>query len=294
MEKVIDEPDVEVRGRFGVVGHCRVQILRAEDCAVVVLTQRLGADDGWSVTNGAEAFAAAVRDRFPLGDPERVVFIQHYVGDADDDWTSGGHGGLLLVSFDGSGRPSWSAVPADLQEMLHRYADAGRGNPTRRVAAAPPSTDRWVALPFTALPRPIALFRERCMKPGALRTVNRVLQQKGQRRLCRCWYHAGDWSTATTAAIEALSRAHDGAPDLNDVDAIAGRAVDLLPATLTGSWVEAAAWSLLSVPIVPADHLTDYNNGQHRSEAMIDQRVAWIPVVLPTPDDRPAAARLLG
>ncbi len=292
MERVVDVRDFELRAAFGTVGRCRVQILRGEDRTVVVLTQRsTDADDGKSLTNGAEQYADAVRDRYLPEFSGRPPFVQHYVDDTDEDWQGIQPGGLLLTSFGEHGAPHWAPVPVELQALLREHADPARGS-LRAEEPRPQSTDCWAVVPATALPRPVALFRAPCMKAGLLRTLNRELQRSGQ-RACTCWYHEGDWHAAAAVAITALQAARGETDDLNDASAVAARAVDLMPRELAGSWTEAAAFALLTDPIVPSNNMTGYMNGQHRSEAMIDQHVEAVPVVLPSVDEMPAVARLL-
>lgn len=277
MDRTIDDHDFEVRPGLG-AGRCRAQILRGGDRTLVLLTQQLhDDDDGVSLANAAEDFADALRDRYLPESVGRPGFIARtLLPDQDHTWQDGAFS-TLSVTFDADGRPAWGPVDADTLDLLQHHADPGRGTPTPRPARPKePESSAWSPLPTTLLPRPQRLFRAKCMTHPVWRACSRAAQRVGL-RVCGCEYHAVSWSRAAALAVDALRQAH--AEGVAGEREIAGRAGDILLEHGPEDRVLAAAQSLLLDPIVLNSEL-DYTNGQHRSEAILDQHVPLAPVVV--------------
>lgn len=284
---------------------CRLQLLQGVTSGrrIAVLTQVVGGEAGGGMANNAELFTRALKSSYFVDEDGWPPFVEHFVRTADERrW-----GSMLLVRFSDPGpaggepTPSWEGLPRATREVVERCAAPGRGAgyvpPPPRV---PDGADWWVDAAVSDLPA-TNCFRAACLRPDGHR-LHRLVRRLGVRR-CRCWYHEGSWARAVDAAFDALRCAHAesrmspvGARAAADAEAlfeaVVARATDLLHEAggHRGSWVTQAAASLIEDPVVispndlvprPAgDRPRSYVNGQHRVQAMKDQRVQRVPVAV--------------
>jgi hypothetical protein len=238
-----------------------------------------GDSEGVSLTNGAEDYADAVWQQYLLELPSRPSFVMQYVtGETSTKW-----GSLLLVTFGDSNSlgsradAKWETVPTGLKEALQRSAEPDRGSSYQPPApGVPTSVSKWVTYPVAHLPKSVP-FRAPCMR-GRRRFVARMLQPFNL-RLCGCQYHKGAWAQACATATTALRQSHDevkqSAEASVDTDAITARALALIRGR------SASVEVLLRDPIqLELPYRDSYVNGQHRSQAMKDQRVDRVPILV--------------
>ena len=292
MQRVLDDANFELPQEMG-PARCRVQILRQNDRSIVLLTQRIGSTDGRSLANAAEDFAQTLRDRYFPDANCLPSFISRYVRDgAPEEWLEEADDWIQLMTvFDANGRVDWTGLDAEDRQVLHLFAQAGRGD----VQDPPPlprlREERWLLYPTRALPDPQRLFRAQCMQNRAQQAANRILQPLAL-RACHCDYHLANWRAAAKLAIAALRVAHLQTPRAEEGQ-IGWLASEHLRTSLDRPRTIDAARSLLGDPIVLTSDGADYINGQHRSISMRDQCVRMVPLtmMLPTSEPAPEPAR---
>jgi hypothetical protein len=200
MELVVDEPNFELARGVG-VARCRVQILREGDRTVVLLTQRIDAEDGRSLGNAAEDFADALRDKYLPDASGRPGFVARHVRDgASEQWLEAADEiPLMMTTFDAEGHPEWGGLDAGTRKVLRRFTQAGRGDVQDPAPVRCEEEERWLVYPAGALPDPQRLFRAPCMQSRLRSVANRALQPL-RLRMCCCEYHAANWRAATKLA----------------------------------------------------------------------------------------------
>jgi len=248
------------------------------------------------LTNGAEYYADAVRERHLPDMTGRPSFVEQYLTHTED--TEAEH--MRLVTFDAVGSPNWGEVPPGIMDVIGQYAEPGRGSEFKPEPSKPArGVTRWVDFPVAELPRPQRLFRAACMESGIKPAVQRWLWRRG-RGTCGCWYHQVNWAVAASAALRALQKAFAEAEVASDAALsfrFKGRAVDLLDLAMdSASPTAVAARTLILGPIKLDPDLDDYVNGQHRSQALMDQGVARVPVTvwIPAGEERDSVLDFIG
>lgn len=258
---------------------------------VAVVTQAV--EDGPSLTNAAERYAAAVWERHCPDEAEPPLWVQRQLwgdrfgGHDQEKWE--------LVAFTEAEPyqlrgPTWRTLSdGQLRELVGRPVDTGRGaGYTPRLPVPEPELhfDIW---PVRRLPRPRP-FREPACMPAGTTSWRRLLRQTLPTTLARpcCWYHGGDWHSVTRHAITALHRARrDGVPaeELEDYADRYAQTTGITP------WQRQALASLFSLgDAIQPDEEGGYVNGQHRSQVLMDTGVRRTVVLLhrwPPPSTEP-------
>ena len=239
---------------------------------VAVATQTL--HEGTSLVNGAEKFVGAVWRQHCPDEEQPPIFIARLLLEYDDSH-------FKLHRFV-STRPYSVRSPLwgpRLREAEMSALVGGPVDPTRGagyIERERPSRYDWrfTVVALADLPRPRLHGEPPCMPSTAVPAGSpapRLLKQPG----C-CWYHAGDWTDASEAAIDALTRATSMPPATDAGEA--QRMVDILEQVgsqrALDDWAGAAAASLFLDPIVPSEtNDWGFSNGRHRIQAMLDARV---------------------
>lgn len=161
-------------------------------------------------------------------------------------------------------------TPHDPGGQSDRYAAAAarrrtlRGNPTQASynEVVDEATDDWISIPSSMLPTPERLYDPPCM---ANRSAPVTISPGAQ---C-CWFHRGDWAIVNRRLAEALT-IFETLDCEDDFISEIGRQLEQAGFT---TWEREAADSLPAWPINLNADFGDYANGQHRSQAMIDQHV---------------------
>lgn len=272
-ELVVDEPAFSPHlTSYSGRSQCRLQLFTGPGLQpVAVATQTEG--DGTSLTNAAEDYLAAVWRRFLPNEPQPPIWIQRQNFYGRDD-------GFCLVDFTitDTGTPTeprWQGPFTDeeMTQLVGRPVDGDRGPRPELQRDPEPQmffTPAWVV----RLPRP-GPGADRGCRPAGISTARVLANQAWPRRgpgPCanrqECWYHRGDWHTASRAAIRLTTRAvADGVPDEDLALHIADHAERLL----TG-WELEAAISLVLYPIQHEERRW-FINGRHRTQAMLDAGV---------------------
>jgi hypothetical protein len=259
-------------------GTMRVQLFTGaglRPVAVVTQTDR----EGWSLQNRAECYVEEIRQRLCPDEVEPPLFIVHQLLEELDL-------GFREYRFTAAGphrveRPvRWGPglSPAELAELVGGAVDSGRG--AGYLQREPPDEGRlrFRVAAVIALPRPDLHGEPRCMPAGTprRRRLGRQLAPRRRGREC-CWYHEGDWRTASAVAIRAFTQTPTepmGHVDAKNDERVSA-ALAIIRAEALGPWIRTAAESLLRDPIQidRDDDGSIYVNGRHRSQAMLDAGV---------------------
>ncbi|GAA3840701.1 hypothetical protein GCM10022226_74000 [Sphaerisporangium flaviroseum] len=253
----------------------RLQLFTAPGAQpVAVVTQE--EDEGQSLSNAAEQYAAEVWRRHCAESAQPPIWIEHQLL-PDKQWEQ-----MLVVVFTTTGpfqlkEPDWKAI-TELQvaELVGAPVDPGRGEGYRPRPPKPKPQKfyrvRWVA----AFPGPKP-YRAECMPDlTGWQRLARQLRPRPPARQC-CWYHGGDWRRVCSTAIRLVRRAERAGVPYEDI-----RQAVLDDARTEGmsEWELDALNTLLADPIVlghtgrwPAFAHASYANGQHRSQAMLEAGV---------------------
>ena len=173
-----------------------------------------------------------------------------------------GHG--RVAAFDGN-TGAFRRLTDGERVAIDRLVELDRGI----AAPAPPSpglpTDAWVVRDVSGLPRPDPFRASRCMGPGL------GPQPDGG---C-CWYHGADWAPAAGILEEWI---RGGMPE----------------AALWGSDVAGSLW--VDPIAIGSDGAGAewFYNGQHRVQAMLDQAVRRVVVVMPRRGPFPGDSIIIG
>jgi hypothetical protein len=271
--RVVDEHMVVLPSRADVPPTCRVQVFTAPGTRpVIVATQTV--DEGQSLTNAVERYAAAMWQRYLPDEVEPPIWIERQLGLITEQF--------VAVSFSrrhgryGLGGPNWCRLTdQEVAELVGGPVDPGRGD---GYVPRPVEEEvfEYAALPTARLPRPQPFREPDCMPAGISWWRRRYRQLVPRRRGGRdcCWYHGGDWNAATATAIRlALAAQRDGTA----FDDIAGRVLDQARAEANTGWMLSAIATLVSpsVSIQISEDGSTYVNGQHRAQAMLDAGRWW-------------------
>ncbi|GGZ05662.1 hypothetical protein CP967_00320 [Streptomyces nitrosporeus] len=234
---------------------------------VAVATQTY--DEGTSLTNAAERYASRVWELYFPDAPQPPLWIQRQV----DPAAPGPDGGYEMVVFHMDSRSELRAagwVPLRAQQLtalVGAPVDGTRGEGYAPRPEPPEEQLRYEIVAVTDLPEPDP-FREACMVSGSR-------DQPHGRTSC-CWYHQQDWAGVSELAIGLIERARrEGRPDRE----IAEQHMTLARELGTGDQDLMALNSMLEPGLGIAPAGDSYTNGNHRSRAMKDAKVARTVVV---------------
>ncbi|MQS16434.1 hypothetical protein F7Q99_30630 [Streptomyces kaniharaensis] len=234
-----------------------------------------------SLTNGAEAYAAAVWERHCPDEELPPLWVQRQLHDREirvrkDEFE--------LVTFGEAEpyelrSPGWLALTAGQLEQLVGgpvAEDRGSGYVPREPLPEPETRFEVMAVRQLARPRP---FRARGCMPAGTSWWRRWWRQAVPTRQVHdcCWYHRGDWHTVNRMAIAILAEGTEAGVAADDMADFADERAMKAGAD---EWQQEALYSLFSlgVAIMPCEG-GGYVNGQHRSQAMLDAGVRHTVVV---------------
>ncbi|MFC8660592.1 hypothetical protein [Streptomyces sp. NPDC057199] len=251
-------------------GTFRLQLFTADGVRPVVLAVQT-VEDGPSLINRAEAYAAAVWRCHRHDDTDPPLWIQRQLDDPNDERAP-----FQLVTFQVASahrltEPSWNRITAmQVEHLLGQPADGSRGDGYCPPPAEPEDIPLYKITRVVELPRPQPFRQPRCM-PGP-RSWRRLLfwHTHPARPASCCWYHQQDWAELSETAIRLVEDAYR--------DGVTGK--DLAPYALgkaetTG--LDAAGIDALYTLFSPGRAVcatTAFTNGQHRVQAMRDQGVS--------------------
>lgn len=253
----------------------RLQLFAAPGLrSVAVAIQNL--EDGPSLINSAERYAAAVWERHCPTEPEPPVWVQRQLWSDRPGW--GEKEKWQLVTFAETAPfelrgPQWHTVTDDqLEQLVGRPVDAGRGAgyvPRPPVPEPEPHFEIW---PVSRLGRPAPFREPECMPAGAPRWRRRLRQALPTRRTrACCWYHGGDWHAATRLALAIFDLARRNDISAEELATYADRHAEAAGAS---GWQREALESLFSPALaIQPDDEGHYVNGQHRAQALMDAGV---------------------
>lgn len=271
-QRVVDDHMFTVESGFGTPATLRLQVFTAPGRRpVMVATQTTS--EGPSLTNAAEGYLSAAWRRHCPDDDQPPIWIQRQI------LPSGHFDYFQLVTFEQAtpytvARPHWSNLADDQITRLVGYpVDPARGEGYVARPPAPEPQLRYQIMWVIRLPRPHPFRQDDCMPTGTpwSRRLGRQLIPDHTNRDC-CWYHGGNWQSATRAAIAFLRQAQRaGIPS----DDIADHVNTLAEEAALPSWEREAIDSLIepSIAISLLNSGKGYINGQHRSQALLDMGV---------------------
>jgi hypothetical protein len=265
-DRISDDHMFTVEEEFFLLGTFRLQVFTtAGQRPVAVATQTV--DEGSSLMNSSERYAAAVWERHFPDDAEPPIWVERQI------LPSGDFDFFQLVTFAYTGRytltdPSWSPLTDEqLTQLVGTVVDHSRGDGYVPRPAEPEERPCYPTRWLIRFPRPRP-FREDCMKGGLplRRRLGRQLIPRHTARDC-CWYHGGDWHHVCEAAIRLVRHAQRARIPGND---IAHHVLTQPEAKHLSEWERQALYSLLHDPIHLSENRRSYVNGQHRAQAMLD------------------------
>lgn len=272
--RVLDVPVHRVTFADGRSGSFRLQVYVGDGLRPVVIATQDATNEGCSLVNGSEWYAASVwRTHFPELD-EPPLWVQNMHAHRSRM--------LALVAFDTGAdytlsMPAWDVIaPAHVHRLVGADVDLERGE--RPVPASKPVYRmKFVVTPVASLPPDEPFRADDCMPPVRFRRWRHLLARLRPApapKTC-CWYHGGEWRTANATALRLLATTPMISTDPDD------RQFELVEAAaaegITG-WQMHAVESLFLDPIRllhdEDEGKTWYDNGQHRGRAMRDAGVA--------------------
>ena len=232
--------------------------------------------EGAGLVNEGERYAEAVWQHHCPGHAVPPIWIQRFLLPGHED------AGFTAVTFPVTGQyklgpPARRAriFRQEITRLIGCPVDDGRGEGFR---PRPPELEQqpWYDVSWVVrLPRPSPFRLPACMPRGATpwrRLIRQVIpRRRGQ--AC-CWMHQGNWQRVSTAAIRFVRQAKREGTAADDIH----RHV-LAQARAAGmSGWELDALSALTdshdgIQVEADDNGRFYVNGQHKSQAMLDQGV---------------------
>ncbi|MEU3920095.1 hypothetical protein [Streptomyces sp. NPDC029004] len=281
-ERTVDDHMFRAGEVMGVPCTFRLQLFTAPGERPVAVATQLP-DEGASLINRAERYAAQVWRAHCASEQQPPIWIQHLLPDE----------GFTFVPFDVTGQyelgnPGWQDISVEqLAHLVGRPVDVARGDGYIPHVPPPPDRLQYEVMQVSDLPeaRP---FRTWCMptRTSLRRLAARLVRWvKGPSRCC--WYHDQDWLAVSELAILVVEQARrDGLAD----DEISEEIVERARGLGGGERELPAVVSLLSPATAIVPHLgpePSYTNGNHRARAMHDAGVERTVVVsyLPAEDE---------
>ncbi|WP_431983939.1 hypothetical protein [Streptomyces qinglanensis] len=269
---------------------CRLQVFTAPDARPVVVATQTH-DEGVSLTNGGERFAATAWKRYCPEERQPPVFIQRQLQDHQDPrLASRLREEFELVTF-GEAQPydlhfpGWQPLTDEQVEALVGQpvaTDRGSGYVPRPPEPEPKLFFEMTPLSELAVPRP---FRApKCMPKRRSPRIRRLLLRLMGRRCC--WYHGGDWRRVNAMAEQVLVRAQETEVETRHMEEAAGQWAEELGAS---EWEIDALWTLFRLGRAIVASAEGYTNGNHRVRAMLDTGVSHTVVlrhIYPSDEER--------
>ncbi len=253
---------------------------------VAVATQT--PEEGASLTNAAEVFAAAVWEQHCPAEEHPPVWVQRLLQDAPPGFEDDSEFELVVFAdaepFELRG-PGWLALTAaQLEELVGGPVATDRGADYVPPAPEPEPEARFEVMAVRELSRPHPFREPGCMPEGTpwwRRWWRQAVPVRGARDCC--WYHGGDWHQVNRLAIAGLAKAEAAgitAEDMADfVDEYAKQAS-------ADRWEREALDSLFGIgAAIEPSRGGGFVNGQHRTQAMLDagvRRTVVLRMVWPT------------
>ncbi|WP_204008461.1 hypothetical protein [Virgisporangium aurantiacum] len=276
-ERVVDEHMFRVGDDSGPT--FRVQVFIASGLRPVAVVTQLD-NEGMSLTNGAERYAAAVWKRYLPAELLPPIWIARQLMTYGTSEIQKDHG-FKHVEFEVTGHGElvahWGPIlnVDEMSQLVGGPVDSTRGAGYIRREREEDPTYRFVPMSVLWLARPRPFREKACMATGTpwWRRLGRQLVRRRTAQTC-CWYHGGDWHKVSTVAIDLVDRAYVAGVPHEDVADFAFAQVDRSSLT---DWEVEAVYSLLAFPIDPGrgrwPRNRGYVNGQHRAQAMLDAGV---------------------
>ncbi|MDP9850433.1 hypothetical protein [Streptosporangium lutulentum] len=272
--RTVDEHMFAVPRPGGQLATFRLQLYTGSGLRpVAVVTQNMR--EGASLGNAAEEYASAVWQRHLPAEQQPPLWIQRQL------LTSGRFDGFTLVTFTPGedyqlSSPRWCAISAaELTHLVGEPVDAERGAGYRPRPPEAVEQPRYAAAWVLALPAPEPFRDDGCLSGGLSpwRRIGAQLLSTRQGRDC-CWYHHGDWHRVCSTALQLAGRAQRaGVP----VDDIAEQVLARTEVAQMTGWEQEALESLLCIGTAIQLHgrlgRREYTNGQHRSQALMQNGV---------------------
>jgi hypothetical protein len=262
---------------------CRVQLFMAAGLRPVLVGTQMP-EEGTSLVNAAEDFAAAAWQRLTPQLQEPPLWISLLVSEADPDGRTAIDASNYprLVEFRVAGpyrlaHPRWHLLsPPELDHLVGVRVDLTRGRGYEPQPRDPEPVQRLDARELFGLPRTNP-FRAECLARSAEATPT-PSWRRALRRLATgaasptsgtcCWYHGGNWHAVSRHAVDLLEQSRRrGVSEDDIVDDVLRHAGHLGLDT----WHSQALSSLFLAPLAVDDGL--WINGQHRCQAMLDAGV---------------------
>jgi hypothetical protein len=253
----------------------RLQLFTAPGARpVAVVIQQAG--EGSGLVNEGARYAEAVWRRHCPGHAVPPIWIQRLLlpGHENDGFTA--------VTFPVTG-PYELGPPArrarisrqEITQLIGVPVDDGRGEGFQ-VRPPEPEQQPWYDVSWVVrLPRPSPFRLPACMPRGttAWRRLIRQVLPRRRGRDC-CWMHQGNWQHVSTAAIRFVRQAQREGTAADDIHR---HVLDKAKAAGMSGW-ELDALSALTdshdgIQVETDHHGRFYVNGQHKSQAMLDQGV---------------------
>jgi len=248
----------------------RLQLFTAEgQRPVAVVSQTM--HEGMSLTNAAEAYAAAVWERHCPGEELPPLWVQRHLHDRE----FGMKDRFELVTFGEVEpyrlrSPKWRTIsPEQLAELVGGPVADDRGIGYVPREPLPEPEPQFEVMAVWRLSSPSPFRAPECMPAGApwwRRWWRQAVPSRGVRDCC--WYHRGNWHTVNQMAIAILAQGTKAAIAAEDM---ADFADERATAAGADDWQREALLSLfnLAVAIQPSEG-GGFVNGQHRAQAMMD------------------------
>ncbi len=251
----------------------RIQVFTAPGLRPVGIATQIPGQDGRSLTNAAEIYAAAVWERLCPEEAQPPIWIENQL------LQSTAEPRLKVVRFGHAEPfrltdPSWETIdPPRLSQLVGCEVDLTRGDGYIPPPPEPEPIEVFIAFPVQQLPLTTP-FRAACMVepsrrswPGQFQFLSRRRGAIG-RRTC-CFYHQIDWVQVNKVGIPVLKKAWgEGLRGEELITEVEDRAAGLL----SDQGSRDALGTLLHDPIhiVRDGEGWAWINGQHRTQAMKD------------------------
>jgi hypothetical protein len=239
----------------------------------VVATQ--AHNEGVSLTNGAERFAATAWQRHCPDERQPPVFIQRQLQDHQDHWLSCSlREEFELVTF-GEAQPHHLLIPGwhplteeQVNALVGQPVATDRGSGYMPRPPEPEPEALFELTPLSELATPSTFRAPTCMPNHRSAWARRLLPRLKGRRCC--WYHGGDWHRVNHMAQQILVRARANEVEVQHMEGFARQFAETLSAP---EWETDALCTLFNLPRAIVGDAEGYTNGNHRVRAMLDTGV---------------------
>ncbi|MFD4535653.1 hypothetical protein ACFWNL_18435 [Kitasatospora sp. NPDC058397] len=276
----VDDHMFRIDNGSGVPWSFRVQLFTGEGLRpVAVVTQTM--DEGASLMNAAERYAAAVWERLCPGEELPPLWVQRQLLGPSPALPEE----FELVTFGEAEpyrlrKPRWRAIsPSQLAELVGGPVaeDRGEGYMPRELPPGPES--RFEVFAVRQLGQPSPFRAPGCMPEDGVSWWRRWWRQAVPSRRVRdcCWYHGGDWHAVSRMALRFLAEGVEAGVEAEDMAQFVDRRAEEAGADV---WQREALDSLFSLGVaITPDGSGGFVNGQHRAQAMLSAGVRRTVVV---------------